>query len=75
MGDIISDFFNGFIFTFIVTVGDIIDTVVGLMRMLLGLDALEGDGSTHNLVLSTLTNPIAYALNRQRYRLYPLPLR
>ena len=56
MGDIISNFFNDFIFGFIVTVGDIIDTVVGLMRMLLGLDALEGDGSTHNLVLSTLTN-------------------
>lgn len=49
----IENFFNRIMFSIIYGLGKIVDTIVKLMRMLLGLDPLQGQSKTSNLVLET----------------------
>ncbi len=54
IGDAIKNFFNELIFDALNILGAITDTIIKLMRMLLGLDPLHGTDATSNLVENIL---------------------
>lgn len=59
IGEAISNFFNSIMFGIIKMLASITNTIISLMRMLLGLDALQGDGGAgaENLLLSSIRQP------------------